>query len=241
MLHVLYAQASMPQKAVSRQEKMEKKSEQCSFIRFPNHVQSRFRKAFGKELMKIISSIGGKKVHLYPKKMFCYFPLKNPIQNLINRKDAIDQLLSGPKASGDDDLICDTVDGKFFKTFLDSDGNLYFQDPRNLGGILNIDWFKPFKNVKYSTEVIYIALLNFAREIRFRRENVLLVGIIPGPDEPSLHSNTFLEPLVDEMLKLWNPGVVLSEEGSDVLYKFALCCISSDLPATRKCCGVCFI
>ena len=131
--------------------------------------------------------------------MFCYFPLKNSIQNLINRKEARDQLLTGPTKSSDG-VMCDTVDGEFFKTFQDSNGNWYFQDPRNLGGILNIDWFKPFKNVKHSTGVIYIALLNFPREIRFKWENVLLVGIIPGPNEPSLNVNTFLKPLVDEML-----------------------------------------
>ena len=81
-----------------------------------------------------------------------------------------------------------------------------------------------------------MVLLNLPREIRFKRENVILIGIIPGPKEPELVINTYLKPLVDELLTLWN-GVYLKKCNDSVFYRFALVCISSDLPATRKCCG----
>jgi len=48
----------------------------------------------------------------------------------------------------------------------------------------------------------------------------------------SLDVNSFLKPL----LMFWK-GELLNESESKAPYKFALCCISSDLPATRKCCG----
>ena len=132
----------------------------------------------------------------------------------------------------------DVVDGKFWKEFLDYNGQqLYFSDPRNLGVILNIDWFQPFENVNHSCGVIYLALLNLPRELRFKWENVILVGIIPGPKEPKLTVNSYLKPLIDDLLKFWNPGELLVENGQLALYKVALCCISSDLAATRKCCG----
>ena len=58
---------------------------------------------------------------------------------------------------------------------------------------------------------------------------MILVGVIPGPHEPSLRINSFL-PLVEDLLKLWN-GV--TTEGKQ-LVQVALLCNSSDIPATRK-------
>ncbi len=52
----------------------------------------------------------------------------------------------------------------------------------------------------------------------------MIVGIIPGPHEPSKNINTFLHPLVEELKRLWS-GVVLET---------ALIC---DIPAARKVCG----
>ena len=54
--------------------------------------------------------------------------------------------------------------------------------------VLNIDWFEAYENYKYKVSVIYLALLNLPRNIRYKRENIILVGIIPGPSEPSMHS-----------------------------------------------------
>ena len=112
----------------------------------------------------------------------------------------------------------------------------FFSDRRNLGGLLNVDWFQPFANSEHSVGVIYIVLLNLSRSIRFHPENVIIVGIIPGPKEPELVINSFLEPLVDDLLLFWN-GIYLKENSEDALYRFVLLGTSSDLPATRKCCG----
>ena len=83
---------------------------------------------------------------------------------------------------------------------------------------------------------MYIAILNYPRRLRFRRENMILIGVIPGPKEPSLHINSFLEPLVQDLLKLWKGVEMPTTEGNQVLYA-ALMCNSSDVPATRKIAG----
>lgn len=57
---------------------------------------------------------------------------------------------------------------------------------------------------------IYLPILNFPRQLRNRQENIILVGIIPGPTEPHLHLNSYLEPLVQELVKL-QKGVKLTE------------------------------
>ena len=49
------------------------------------------------------------------------------------------------------------------------------------GLMVNVDWFQPYKRrVDISVGVLYMVLMNLPRAQRFKRENVLLVGIIPS-------------------------------------------------------------
>lgn len=102
-----------------------------------------------------------------------------------------------------------------------------------MGLLINVDWFQPYKHVQYSVGAIYIAILNFPRTLRYRRENMILVGVIPGPHEPSIHINSFLEQLVHDLLKLWHGVEMLTSEGAQIICAAGLC-NSSDIPATRK-------
>ena len=61
----------------------------------------------------------------------------------------------------------------------------FFSTPLNLSLTMNNDWFRPFKRTAYSVGVIFFVVNNLPREIRFKEENVILAGIIPGPEEPS--------------------------------------------------------
>jgi hypothetical protein len=82
--------------------------------------------------------------------------------------------------------------------------------------------------------------MNLPRSERFKTENIILVGVIPGPSEPKLNINTYLSPLVDELLILWNDGVMLHHHGSQFIpetFKASLLCVACDIPASRKVCG----
>lgn len=50
--------------------------------------------------------------------------------------------------------------------------------------MLNLDFFQPYKHVQYSLGAIYMTVLNLPRSDRNKIENVILVGLIPGPNEP---------------------------------------------------------
>ena len=82
-----------------------------------------------------------------------------------------------------------------------------------IGLLISVDWFQPFKHVQYSVGVISLVILNLPRCLRYRRGNLIIVGIIPGPNEPSLHINAFLEPLVIELIKLWKGVEIETNEG----------------------------
>ena len=81
--------------------------------------------------------------------------------------------------------------------------------------------------------VLYLAVENLSRELRFKRENILIVGIIPGPSEPSMNINSYLEPLIDELELLWD-GVAVMINGQKKTIRAALSCIACDVPAARK-------
>ena len=103
--------------------------------------------------------------------------------------------------------------------------------------MLNIDWFNPFEESPYSVGAMNLIVQNLPRSERFKIENVILLGMIPGPSEPSKHINTYLVPLVDDLLKLYC-GIELPVENSKTMkVKAVLSCVVCDIPATRKVCG----
>ena len=154
------------------------------------------------------------------------------MQEKILRNGFLDELFTEPEFSS---IYSDVYDGKFYKEFKDEGGLPFFRDKRNIGLLVNFDFFNPFKKSKYSLGVIYAVIINLPRRVRFLWENVLVLGIIPGPKEPSKNINTYIEPFVDELLLGWSPGMKLKEPGGFFAqYHFALFFLSCDLPAQRK-------
>ena len=133
----------------------------------------------------------------------------------------------------------DIYDGKVWKDIFIIDGRPFLSIPNNLYLGLNIDWFNPFEETPYSVGAIYIVVLNLPRNDRFREENIILVGMIPGPNEPKDDINTYLAPLLRELHVLFqgitfqNPSTTL---GFSTL-RAVMACIACDIPATRKVCG----
>lgn len=80
--------------------------------------------------------------------------------------------------------------------------------------------------------------MNLPYYLRFKREFVILLGIIPGPSEPKGDINSFLRPLVGELLDFWN-GIAMDFYGETSMQtvRCALICIACDMPASRKTCG----
>ena len=102
---------------------------------------------------------------------------------------------------------------------------------------LNTDWFQPFDHTQHSEGVIYLTAFNIPRKERFHQHNVILAGVIPGPKEPELDINTFLQPLVNELLQLWNGVQMEAYNNIPIIVRAALLCIGCDIPAARKVSG----
>ena len=92
-----------------------------------------------------------------------------------------------------------------------------------------------------SIHVVFYCLLRLAP--RCLASTLLIVGAIPGSHEPRLTINPYLEPMVDDLIRLWR-GVSMRTSGGLFMNKTvraALGYVSCDIPATQKVCGFCGI
>ena len=56
-----------------------------------------------------------------------------------------------------------------------------------------------FHTLEYSVGVIYLCLNTLPRTLRYKRENIIIVGIIPGPSEPKVTMDSYIMPLVQDL------------------------------------------
>ena len=94
-------------------------------------------------------------------------------------------------------VLCNThvkVDNKVFD-------HTYFSDPRDVALGLSSDGFTPFNKRKSTVWPIIIFNYNLPPDIHFLIDNILSLGIIPGPKKPQ-DCNSFLWPFVQELFCL---------------------------------------
>ncbi len=196
------------------------------------HLSSRL---CGMPLLKRIVSHNGKP-QVYPHMIYPYNHIIPTLTNLFRRKDFY-TMCESTRALSAEDGISDIFNGRMWKELEAANGTIFLSQQNHYGLFLNVDWYQPYKNRKYSIGVIYLALLNLPREVRYKRENIILVGLIPGPKEPPLTINSYITPLVSELLELWDGVQMPVKEGQSEIVRCALMCVGCDLPAGRKVCG----
>lgn len=209
----------------------------CSFQRYPSHPQHRMRATCSLPLMKTVEFAGGRQI-LYPYRIYSYLSIESSIQSLFSRPNFRLDCEKWRSRQINDGSLADVYDGKVWKEFLCWNGVQFLSEPYNLALTLNFDFFQPYKHIQYSVGAIYLTIMNLPRELRYKPKNVVLVGLIPGPHEPKHDINSYISPLVDELLKFWN-GINLnihSISGKKSV-RCALLCVACDLPAGRKICG----
>jgi hypothetical protein len=142
------------------------------------------------------------------------------------------------------DIISDIFEAGFLKTFSHRE-RLFVDRPAGEGRYvfaLNVDFFDPetlnIRGASTSCGIISLACLNIPLHLRYRLENMHIVGIIPGPYEPHLTElNHYLRPLIDDMILSWENGIHISRTASwpnGRLTRSAIIVGVCDLPAARK-------
>ena len=160
------------------------------------------------------------------------------IKQLVSQHDMLDLLNKWKKKSIPTGIMADIYDGSVWKSFLTVNGKEFLLSRYSFGLLINVDWFQQYNHVQYSVGAIYVYHhIELSSLSWYRRENMILMGVTPGPHELSLHINSFIETLVQELLKLWKGIEMPTTEGTQVVHAVLLC-NSSDVPATRKCEGL---
>lgn len=206
-----------------------------SHVRFPRHPWISRRSACGTTLMKSVRTSAGN-TFLYPQQLYCYKSIIDSLKEKLALPNFISDCEKWCWQESKPGVLEDVFDGKVWKDFLNPGGIPFLSLPYNYAFILNVDWFQPFQHSQYACGAVYVAVLNLPRSVRYSINNVILLGIIPGPKEPELTINTFIEPLVNELLQLWD-GLVIQTCNGAVLVRGALLCVACDIPAARKVCG----
>ncbi|GET61144.1 hypothetical protein RIR_v02002761300 [Rhizophagus irregularis DAOM 181602=DAOM 197198] len=139
-----------------------------------------------------------------PKEKYCRMELTV----LYQRPEFKQQLRKWTNRDVNNGMLADIYDSKIWKTFPDTSDVPFFTletADSHLGIMINLDWFQPFESSVYRCGAIYGVICNLLREIRFKKENMLTLGLLPGPSEVKLHKiNHYLALIVDELLEFWN-------------------------------------
>lgn len=212
-------------------------AQQCCHIAYPNHPMRSRRKKCNAQLMRKVRRKSG--FTFIPKKVFPYQSLYIAMQKLIQRPGFIQccEIWRTREEFRQSGYMCDIYDGRIWQEYEE-----FLSAPYNYLLTMNIDWFSPFKHGRYSVGAIYLTIQNLPSSVRNRPENIVLVGIIPGPGEPHLTLNSYLAPLMDELLSAWTNGMEITVSNAkgrktSVTVRLALTCIACDIPASRKVCG----
>ena len=209
----------------------------CDYVQFPHHPHSSRRKKCDTPLLKHIRV--GRKSKMVARKAFFYQSVITGIQKLVSRRGFLQRCEHWRHQIDPPGTYTDLYSGKVWTDFFYVDGRPFLALPGNLCLMLNIDWFAPFDQTIYSVGAIYFVVQNLPRCERFKEENIILVGLIPGPTEPPKNINSYLIPLVDDLLELYD-GASISNPNSifgSTTIRAVLSCIVCDIPATRKVCG----
>ena len=164
------------------------------------------------KLLKTVELLNGKKL-FYPFLSYCCLGLEASLKNLFMRQGFSRSLeTSSNTRSIVPQTMTDVIHGKIWSDFQYYNDKPMLSNTYSLGPMMNFDFFQPYKHVPYAVGVIYLVIMNLPRNVRFKQDNVLLIGILPGPREPSKDINSYLNPLVDELL-LFLEGVDINIDG----------------------------
>ncbi|QRV80568.1 Transposase family tnp2 [Ceratobasidium sp. AG-Ba] len=189
-----------------------------------------------------------------PRRVFHYTPLIPQLIGLFQNADSIKSMRYRAKHEAHraqhPDLIEDVFDGEIYRTLrrtrLKVDNPYrYFDSLDDIALGLGTDGFTLFKQRHKGCSTAWPLILvnyNLHPSVRTKLENVICVGVIPGPKECK-DINSFLVPLIEELEQLAQ-GVtaskVASEEdnfegdGAEFILRAFLIILFGDIPAISK-------
>ncbi|XP_016471415.2 uncharacterized protein LOC107793551 [Nicotiana tabacum] len=157
---------------------------------------------------EVASSKLNKRKKGIPRKILRYFPLIPRLQRLFMTKRTAENMRWHKNKRVDDGVLRHPADSLTWKTFDEKHLN-FASDPRNVRLGLASDGFNPFGSMSnaYSMWPVFLIPYNLPPWKCMKQSNILLSLLIPGPKSPGMDIDVYLQPLVDDLKKLWEDGI----------------------------------
>jgi hypothetical protein len=184
-----------------------------------------------------------------PRKSYHYTPLIPQLQALYQNLSLIDKLRYRSQFKPTSGGVRDIFDGTHYRSLLNQQLNpdqpyCFFDDPRDLALGLSLDGFPLFKRRRMGHSTAWPLIIinyNLPATIRTHLENVICVGVIPGPKQFK-DLSSFLVPLIDELLELESGVQTVDSSAPPFKKEFTLRAFLllafGDIPAITKLLGV---
>lgn len=176
-----------------------------------------------------------------PRRQFTYIPITQRLCDYLANLSMAQTMQYRGNYSHTPGTFRDIFDGKDYQTLrgapisvngipLES-GTRYFEDPRDIALGLSTDGFGIFSRGQATAWPIILFNYNLPPETRFHIDNIIPLGIIPGPKKPAI-PDSFLIPLLEELYQLAKGVKTYDAISKSMFYLRAfLLIIFGDMPA----------
>ncbi|XP_042972709.1 uncharacterized protein LOC122304500 [Carya illinoinensis] len=176
-----------------------------------------------------------------PQKVLDHFPLKPRLQRLfMSVKIAGDIRWLKEHRAIEDSSMRHPADSESWKKF-DEHHSWFAADPRNVRLRLASDGFTPFNNLAkpHSIWPVILVPYNLPPWSCMKDQFFIISLIIPGPRSPGNEIDVYLQPLLDELLELWEYGVPTYDASNKETFTLhaALLWTINDFPAYENLSG----
>src|SRR6266852_7528973 len=146
------------------------------------------------------------------RQIFSYMPLIPRLRALMSNRTYATQLqycADEHAKTHKPETITDNFDGLHYRSLLEERVVIgdqtypynYFSDHCDIALGFATDSFAPFKKQKHTVWILLIFNYNLPPDQRFQKDNILCIGIIPGPKKP-WDTDSFIYLLMRELLEL---------------------------------------
>ena len=102
-----------------------------------------------------------------------FIPPSSSLKKMFQSQKFVDLLSKARCRVSSPDILEDFQDGNIWKQFSESG---FFSSEFNIGLMLNVDWFHPFKRSEYKVAALILTILNLPREERFKKKWTIIAG-----------------------------------------------------------------
>lgn len=143
-----------------------------------------------------------------PGKVLRYFPVIPRLKRMFKSDEKAKELIWHFNHKSQDHKMRHPVDSVAWDT-IDHKWPAFAADPRNLRLGLAIDGFNPFGDLssRYSCWPVILVNYNLPPLLCMAKENLMLALLIPGPKQPGNDIDVYMEPLVEDLMELWDTCV----------------------------------